>query len=97
MYAEINCLNPHDIQSNTLWEDTQALIQRKAQHLRKMSPSLDKSEIHLKARHNMTSVRLIFHDKHHQTMETHVKSRNLNQAISACFAKAERVLMKAKR
>ena len=96
MYAEINCLNPHDVSSHKLWEDTRALIQRKANHIKRLHPDLDRTEIHLKANSKRTYARLIFHDGKHRQMEAHVEDRNLNKAVSACFAKAERLLSKPK-
>jgi len=97
MYAEINCINPHEINSKNIWEDTQELLKRKAAQLRNHNPDLMRSEIHLKASSNKTSARLIFHDRKKNIMETHVKDRDLNKAISGCFAKAERVLQKLKK
>ena len=96
MYAEINCLNPSNIDSHKIWEDTKALLQRKSAHLRRIHPDLDKSEIHLKANTKRTYARLIFHDSKHRRMEAHVENRDLNRAISSCFAKAERLLNKPK-
>ena len=96
MYAEINCLNPTDISSHKIWDDTKALIQRKASHLRRTHPDLDKSEIHLKANSKRAYARLILHDSKHRQMEAHVEDRDLNKAVSSCFAKAVRLLDKPK-
>lgn len=97
MYAEINCLNQIEIDSYKIWDNTKALLKRKAIHLRRTHPDLDKSEIHLKANNKRTYARLIIHDSKHRQMEAHVEDRNLNRAISSCFAKAERLLNKPKR
>lgn len=97
MYAEINCLSPLEISSHKILDDTKALIQRKTEHLTRTHPDIDKSEIHLKANNKRTYARLIFHDSKHRRMEAHVEDRNLNKAVSACFAKAERLLSKPKR
>ncbi len=96
MYAEINCLNPVEISSHKIWDATKALIQRKAQHLRRVHPDLDMSEIHLKANGKRSYARLILHDGKHRRMEAHVEDRDLNRAVSSCFAKAERLLSKPK-
>ena len=96
MYAEINCLNSLEIESHKLWSGTKSLIQRKTNRLKRLHPDLDRSEIHLKANSKRTYARLIVHDSKHRHMEAHVEDRDLNVAISACFAKATRLLEKPK-
>ena len=95
MYKEIDCTKLDGNKSH-IYDSTYSLIERKVSQLTHRNPSLNKMELHLKARHNYAVARLILADGTHRQIEVDCKGRDLLPAISECFTKAQRVLKKPK-